>query len=155
MFTDDMLNRVPLSPLQIPDASWLAGAAAGFKIVKSRSPKWMWGDFLEDIQDMIGVFGDIEPCAPGSYPTTGDGAIGSAYDALGGYVSIVAELCPEGLYFRVNPAHELDVARLFSGITLYGSNGEILVSMYDLPAFTRLVPIHGPLADTIEEDELL
>ncbi len=155
MFTDEMINRVPLTPLQVPDASWLAGAAAGLEIVRTRSPKWMWEDFLNDIRDMIGLFGDITPSPPGTYPTTGDGAIGSAYDSLGGYVSIVGELCPEGLYFRVHPDHEVNVARLLSGITLHGSNGELLVSMYDLPAFTRLVPIHGPLADTIEEDELL
>jgi hypothetical protein len=155
MLTDDMLSKIPRNPYQIPDASWLAGAAAAIKLAGTRSPRWLWGDFIDDIAEMIEMAGDINPAAPGESPCTGDGSIGSAYDALGGYVSVVGELCPEGLYFRVLPQNESKVASLLSGITLHGSNGDLLVSMYDLSAFTRLVPIHGPLADTIEEEDLM
>jgi hypothetical protein len=33
---------------------------------------------------------------------------------------------------------------------LVRSHGDILVPLYDLPAFTRLVPLEGPVADELE-----
>ena len=73
----------------------------------------------------------------------------SGYDALGGYVSVAGELCPEGLFFRVPVARQEQVLELLKGLTLFKSHGEILVRTYDLPAFTRLVPIEGPVAEQL------
>lgn len=154
MFTDEMLSKIPREPYQFPDVSWLAGAAAALTLVKSRSPRWLWCDFIDDITNMIEMAGDVRPVSPGESPRSGDGAIGSAYDVLGGYVSVVGELCPEGLYFRVLPENESRIIHLLSGFAVHGSNGDMLVSMSDVSAFTRLVSIHGPLADSIEEVDM-
>jgi hypothetical protein len=80
--------------------------------------------------------------------------VGSAYDALGGYVSVTGEVTPEGLYFRVPLARQEQVIELLKGLTLLRNNGEIIVPTYDLPAFLRLVPVEGPIAEWLEEEEI-
>ena len=149
MMIDDVIHGVPQTPYSLPQASWLAGAAAGLKILEPRTPKWMWEGFINDVRDMMDLIGDIEPAEPGTAPDYGDGQIGSAFDALGGYVSVAGELCPEGLFFRVPVARQEQVLELLRGLTLFRSHGEILVRNYDLPAFTRLVPIEGPVAEQL------
>jgi hypothetical protein len=150
MMVDDIINSIPRNPYSLPAASWLAGAAAGLQILKPRTPKWQWEGFISDVYDMMSVLGDVEPAEPGTAPKHGDGRIGSAYDTLGGYVSVAGEICPEGLFFRV-PLHRLEqVLELLKDLTLFKSHGEILVPTYDIPAFTRLVPLEGPVAEEIE-----
>lgn len=150
MMVDDIFNGIPRTPYSIPDASWLAGAAAGLQVSILRTPKWLWEEFISDINDMIRLFGDVEPAEPGTSPSHGDSRIGSAYDALGGYVSVVGEVCPEGLYFRVPIARQEDMVQLLNGLTLYRRRGEILIPHYDLPTFLRLVPLEGPVAEQVE-----
>lgn len=147
---DDVIHRIPREAYSLPQASWLAGAAAGLQIVGSRTPEWLWRDFIGDIYEMIRMIGDVVPTEPGTAPSHGDGLVGSAFDALGGYVSIVGEICPEGLYFRVPVVRQEEVARLLNGLTLFRSHGDIVVPLYDLPAFSRLVPLEGPVADQVE-----
>jgi hypothetical protein len=147
---DDIILNIPRETFSLPQASWLAGASAGLQIMGSRTPEWLWKDFVNDILDMIRLIGNIEPAEPGTSPIHGDGQVGSAYDALAGYVSIVGELCPEGLYFRVPVTRQEEVARLLQGLTLFRSHGDIVIPLYDLPAFTRLVPLEGPVADQVE-----
>jgi len=149
MMIDDIVNNTPRTPYSLPNASWLAGASAGLSLIGPRTPSWLWSDFISDIYDMIDLIGNIKPAEPGTSPSYGDGKIGSAYDALGGYVSVVGEVCPEGLYFRVPVARDEDIVELLRDLTLHRRRGELLVPHYDLPAFLRLVPIEGPLADEV------
>ncbi len=150
MMVDDIINNRSRIPYCLPNASWLAGACAGLSLVGQRTPSWLWDEFISDISDMIDLLGDIEPANPGTSPSYGDGKIGSAYDALGGYVSVAGEICPEGLYFRVPLARQEDIVQLLKEMTLRRRRGELLVPHYDLPAFLRLVPLDGPLADEVE-----
>jgi hypothetical protein len=155
MLTDEVLKRYAISPVDLPSAAWLAGAAAGLEVSVQRSPQWLWKPFIEDLLDLLVHHGNIVPADPGTSPKFGGGAIGSAYDALGGYVSIMGEFCPEGLYFKVSLARQADVARLLSPGHVYISSGEIVIPPHEIPAFLRLVPIHGPLSDTIVEEALV
>ena len=149
---DDVIYSIPHETYSLPQASWLAGAAAGLQIMGPRTPEWLWSDFIHDIYDMIRTIGEVVPAEPGTAPTYGDGLVGSAFDALGGYVSIVGEVCPEGLYFRVPLARQENVARLLNGLRLFRSHGEIVIPVYDLPAFSRLVPLEGPVAEQLEDE---
>ncbi|MGY5859231.1 MAG: hypothetical protein RTU63_07670 [Candidatus Thorarchaeota archaeon] len=149
MMVDDIIHGIAPAPYSMVQASWLAGAAAGLHILEPRTPRWVWEDFITDVYEMIKYFGDIEPAEPGTSPNHGDEAIGSAYDALGGYVSVAGELCPEGLFFKVPVARQEQVLELLKGLTLYRSHGEILVPQYGLPAFCRLVPLEGPVAEQL------
>lgn len=155
MMVDDIIHGIPRTAYSLPQASWLAGAAAGLQILSPRTPKWMWEEFISDVYDMMNLIGDVEPAEPGSCPEHGDGRIGSAYDALGGYVSVAGELCPEGLFFRVPLTRVEQVIELLKDLTLFRSHGEILVRNYDIPAFTRLVPLEGPVAEQIEMEVVL
>ncbi len=155
MMIDDYIHDAPLTPYSFPQEAWVSGAAAGLKILEPRTPKHLWEDFISDVFDMISFFGDIEPTKPGAAPKYGDGRIGSAYDALGGYVSVVGEVCPEGLFFRVPLAHLEQVLELLKDMTLFRAHGEILVRNYDLPAFTRLVPLMGPVAEQLDMEVVL
>lgn len=152
MMIDDIISSIPRVPYNVPDASWLAGVVAGLKILGPRTPTWLWNEFISDIYEMIELIGGVEPAEPGTSPSYGDGLIGSAYDALGGYVSVVGEICPEGLFFRVPIARQEDVVHLLKDFTLYRRRGDILIPYYDLPAFLRLVPIEGPVAEQIEQE---
>ena len=147
---DDVICRIPRETYSLPQASWLSGAAAGLQIMGPRTPGWLWSDFIRDIYDMIRMIGEVLPAEPGTAPNYGDGLVGSAFDALGGYISIVGEICPEGLYFRVPLARQEQVARLLNGFMLFRSDGEIVVPLHDLPAFMRLVPLEGPVAEQLE-----
>jgi len=150
LMVDDVIYSIPRETYNLPQASWLAGAVAGLRIMGPRTPDWLWNDFIRDIYDMIRMIGEVVPAEPGTAPAYGDGHMGSAFDALGGYVSIVGEICPEGLYFRVPMARQEEVARLLNGLTLIRSHGEIVIPLYDLPAFSRLVPLEGPVAEQLE-----
>ncbi len=150
MMVDDIIHAIPRVPYGLPQASWLAGAAAGLQILEPRTPRWMWEDFISDVYEMIRLIGEVEPAEPGTAPEYGDGRIGSAYDSLGGYVSVAGEVCPEGLFFKVPVARQEKVLALLKGLTLFRSHGEILVPHYDLPAFMRLVPLEGPVAEQLE-----
>lgn len=150
MMIDDVIYSTPREAYNLPHASWLAGAAKGLQLIGSRTPTWLWDDFIADILAMIELLGDLEPAEPGTAPIYGDGLIGSAFDSLGGYVSVVGEICPEGLYFRVPVARQEDITQLLKGLTVYKSQGEIIIPLEDLPAFTRLVPLDGPIAELVE-----
>ncbi len=154
MLTDEVLKRFAFRLVDLPNAAWLAGAAAGLEVSKHRSPQWLWRPFLDDLLDLMVHHGDIVPAVPGTSPNFGDGAIGSAYDALGGYVSVMGEFCPEGLYFKVPVECQKDVVKLLSSSYVYVSSGEIVIPPHEIPSFLRLVPIHGPLSDTIVEEAL-
>lgn len=154
MQVDDYIRSVPRTPFNMPQVSWLAGAAAGMRLVGRKSPGWLWDAFFNDITEMIHLVGEVEPVDPGFAPDEGDGLIGSAFDALGGYISVTAEMTPEGLYFRVPSRCQKQVKELLNGITIHRSDGEIIVPEYDMPAFLRLVPIEGPLAEWLEQEEM-
>lgn len=155
MQIDDIVQSIPLAPFTIPQIAWLAGAAGGLKIVGNRSPRWLWEDFYEDIYQMIRLVGHVEPVYPGTAPRDGDGQVGSALEALGGYVSVVGEMTPEGLYFRVPHTCQEAVIQLLNSLTVLRFHGEIVIPKMDLPAFLRLVPIEGPMAEWLVEKEFL
>ncbi|MHA3962840.1 MAG: hypothetical protein AM325_004795 [Candidatus Thorarchaeota archaeon SMTZ1-45] len=155
MQIDDFLRSIPLAPFTMPQIAWLAGAVAGLKFASNRSPSWLWEDFYEDIYEMIGLIGHVEPADPGTSPQDGDGQVGSAFEALGGYVSVVGEMTPVGLYFRVPLSYQGSVIQLLDGLTILHVHGEIVIAAADLPAFLRLVPIKGPLAEWLEEEDIL
>jgi hypothetical protein len=154
MQVDDFIQSAPRTPLSIPQVAWLAGAAAGLKIAPNRTPNWLWDDFYVDICQMIQIAGDVEAAEPGTSPKHGDGQIGSAYDALGGFVSVTGEVTPEGLYFRVPLSRQEDVIKLLKGLTLVRFHGEIVIPITDLPAFLRMVPLEGPVSEWLEEEEI-
>jgi hypothetical protein len=154
MQVDDFIHSVPRAPFIMPQIAWLAGAAAGLRVAQNRSPSWLWEEFYDDIFQMICMVGDVEPADPGTAPQDGDGLVGSAYDALGGYISVTGEVTPEGLYFRVPLARQDEVKQLLNGLTLVRSNGEIVIPVFELPAFLRLVPLEGPIAEWLEEEEI-
>ncbi|MHA1963192.1 MAG: hypothetical protein ACXACG_00600 [Candidatus Thorarchaeota archaeon] len=154
MQVDDFIQSVPRTPFTMPQIAWLAGAAAGLRVAENRSPSWLWEEFYDDIFQMIRMAGDVEPADPGTAPQDGDGLVGSAYDALGGYISITGEVTPEGLYFRVPLVRQDEVKQLLNGLTLVRSHGEIVIPMFDLPAFLRLVPLEGPISEWLEEEEI-
>jgi len=155
MMIDDNIHDAPRTPYSLPQEAWVSGAMAGLKILEPRTPKHLWEDFISDVFEMIRIMGDVVPTEPGTAPKYGDGRIGSAYDALGGYVSVAGEVCPEGLFFRVPVAHLEQVLELLKDLTLFRSHGEILVRHYDIPAFTRLVPLEGPVAEQLELEVVL
>jgi len=154
MQVDDFIQGMPRAPFNMPQIAWLAGAAAGLRVTVNRSPSWLWEEFYGDILQMIRLVGDLEPADPGTSPQDGDGLVGSAYDALGGYVSVTGEVTPEGLYFRVPLYRQEEVIQLLKGLTLMRSHGEIVVPTFDLPAFLRLVPLEGPIAEWLQEEEI-
>ncbi len=154
MQVDDFIHSIPRAPFTMPQIAWLAGAAAGLRVARNRSPSWLWEEFYGDIFRMIRLVGDVEPADPGTAPRDGDDLVGSAYDALGGYISVTGEVTPEGLYFRVPLARQEEVIQLLNGLTLLRSHGEIVIPVCDLPAFLRLVPLEGPIAEWLEEDEI-
>ncbi len=154
MQVDDFIQGIPRAPFSMPQVSWLAGAAAGLRVAENRSPSWLWEEFYADIFEMIRLVGDVEAADPGTAPRDGDGLVGSAYDALGGYVSVTGEVTPEGLYFRVPLVRQEEIKQLLNGLTLLRNNGEIVIPTYDLPAFLRLVPVEGPIAEWLEEEEI-
>ena len=153
MQIDDFIEKLPLTPYSLPQMAWLAGAAAGLQITRNRPPSWLWQDFYEDILQMIRLAGDIEPVKPGTAPQDGDGLIGAAHDALGGYISVIGEVTPEGLYFRVPLASQKKVLQLLEGLTVVRSHGEIVIPTLDLPAFLRLIHLEGPVSEWLEEGE--
>lgn len=155
MMVDDIILGIARDPYNLPHASWLAGAAAGLQILKPRTPKYEWEGFISDVYDMMSQIENIVPAPPGTAPDYGDGELGSAYDSLGGYVSVVGEVCPEGLFFRVPIARQEQVLELLKDLTLFRYHGEILVPTYSLPAFTRLCPLEGPVAEEVEMEVLL
>jgi hypothetical protein len=154
MQIDDFIEGAPRIPFNLPQIAWLAGAAAGLQIARNRTPNWLWSEFYEDILQMIRLAGDIEPVRPGEPPGDGDGLLGSAYDALGGYISVTGEVTPEGLYFRVPLANQEEVLHLLKGLTLMRSHGEIVIPTFDLPAFLSLVHLEGPVSEWLEEAEI-
>ena len=154
MQVDDYIQSVPRTPFSLPNVAWLAGAVAGLKVTSNRSPSWLWEDFYEDIFQMIRLVGHVKAAEPGTSPRDGDGLVGSAYDALGGYISVTGEVTPEGLYFRVPLARQEKVIGLLKGFTLLRSHGEIVVPTYELPAFLRLIPLEGPIAEWLQEEEI-
>jgi hypothetical protein len=154
MQVDDFIQSVPRTPFNMPQIAWLSGAAAGLNLFGRKSPGWLWDSFIDDICEMIHLVGEVEPVDPGSSPSEGDGLIGSAYDALGGYISVAGEITPEGLYFRVPVYCQKKIKELLNGLTLLKSHGEILIPDCDVPAFLRLVPIEGPLAEWLEQEEI-
>lgn len=154
MQADDFIEGAPRIPFSLPRIAWLAGAAAGLQIAGNRTPNWLWKDFYDDIIQMIRLVGNVEPAKPGAVPPDGDGLIGSAYDALGGYISVIGEVTPEGLYFRVPLASQEEILQLLRGLTLMRSQGEIIIPTFDLPAFLRLVHLEGPVSEWLEEEEI-
>jgi hypothetical protein len=154
MQVDDYIQSIPRTPYNMPQVSWLAGAVAGLKVGGKKSPSWLWDSFIDDIFEMIHLVGEVEPAYPGTSPQEGDGMIGSAFDALGGYISVTGEITPEGLYFRVPVNCQKQVKRLLNGISLLRADGEILIPSHDIPAFLRLVPVEGPLAEWLEQEEI-
>ncbi len=154
MQVDDFIQDTTPTPFMIPQIAWLAGAAKGLKIVGNRTPKWLWQEFYDDIFQMIRLAGVITPTDPGTAPNEGDGLVGSAIEALGGYVSVTSELTPEGLYFRVPLVCQENIVQLLKGLTVLKYHGEIVIPTFELPAFIRLVPIEGPVAEMLEEEEI-
>ncbi len=155
MQVDEYVQVFPRIPFMIPEIAWLAGAAAGMKIARNRTPKWLWQEFYDDIFQMIRLVGDVMPAMPGTAPQEGDGLVGSAFEALGGYVSVTGEVTPEGLYFRLPIICQENVIQLLKGLKIVQHHGEIIIPSFELPAFLRLVPMEGPIAELLEEEEIL
>jgi hypothetical protein len=71
MLTDEVLKRHAISPVDLPSAAWLAGAAAALQVNSHRSPQWLWEPFIEDLLDLLVHHGNIEPAEPGTSPKFG------------------------------------------------------------------------------------
>lgn len=143
----DMNSRFLLPNEYMIDYAWLGGASAGLRVLSVRDPEWRWAPFIIDVVDTIELLGDIEEIGPGSEP-----ASGSALDSLGGYVSLTGQLHHDGLYFPVSAADAPKVKDLLVGISVFHSNGWVLIPQKELPAFYRIVPLRGPLESIIQEE---
>jgi hypothetical protein len=120
------------------------------KELNGKKKNWLWEGFLREIQEQI-EYSDLIPTSPGDAPTIDNQQTGSAFDALGGYVSIVGDVTPEGLSFPVHLAQLERIQTLLSGMLLKRTGRNLLVPQYDLPGFLKLVPIMGPVADWLED----
>jgi hypothetical protein len=126
------------------DTAWLAGAKAGIAMRERDLPDTEWADFIEGLRLMMGRLPDVEPAEPGTAP-----AEGSLYEALGGYVSLAGEMETDGFSFSVPLIRQGMVLSLFPGMKLHANGGRMVVPTCELPGFSRLVPVRGPLQDSI------
>jgi hypothetical protein len=101
---------------------------------------------LDDARKIASLAGSVRPAEPGVEPDDN----GSVYDVIGGYISIAGRFTQEGLRFKVPVSRQQKMMRLFGGILLR-EHEDMIVRGYDLLRFSRLVPIRGPLADSIDE----
>jgi hypothetical protein len=132
------------------EPAWVAGAAAGLAIVGERAPSWLWTPFIEDVHVMIEMLNGIEPADPGEIPEDSDGSIASAYESLGGYVSLTGVVRAEGLFFRLLVDSIEEVQTLLQGMGL-PEKGGLLIPKDDLDTFLMLVHLDGPIAEEITE----
>jgi hypothetical protein len=151
MLTSQELKNIQAFGFETPNSAWLAGAKAALDLQQSRTD-WKWSEFRNEIEKMVELSG-ITPAKPGEEPILDERHTGSAFDALGGYVSLAGDVTPSGLSFPAR-LHQLEkIKYLFSGLYLKWNSRtrRILIPQYDLAPFLKLVPVRGPVADWLED----
>jgi hypothetical protein len=147
MLTDQVLRTYYNPTKNTLNEAWLSGAKAGLR-QKSRTG-WLWEDFIEEIHDQLKKV-HIPSTNPGDEPII-EHRRGSAFDALGGYVSVVGDVTPKGLLFPVSIENQERLTVLLSGIQLLRKGNNLLIPDYDISCFLKLVPVSGPVAEWIED----
>ena len=151
MLTSQELKNIQVLGFETLNSSWLAGAKAALEFQQNRTD-WQWSEFKKDIEELVELSG-IFPAKPGEEPVLDESHTGSAFDALGGYVSLAGDVTPSGLSFPAR-LHQLEkIKYLFSGLYLKwdSSTRRIVIPHYDLAPFLKLVPIRGPIAAWLED----
>ena len=105
MLTAQELKNIQVFGFETPNSAWLAGAKAALELPQNRTD-WPWSDFREEVKELIEL-SKINPAKPGEEPVLDENYIGSAFDALGGYVSIAGDVTPSGLSFPAR-LHQLE-----------------------------------------------
>ena len=143
----DMNTRGSLPSQQMIDYTWLGGAISGLKKLSVKDQEWKWAPFIIDIIDTIEYAGDVKEILPGDETSQG-----SVFDSLGGYVSIVGNLCPEGLYFPVSKEQAHKVMNKLAGIASSYQNERVMIPRNQLSSFYHIVPMRGPLETQLMEE---
>ncbi|MGY5853647.1 MAG: hypothetical protein RTU92_08795 [Candidatus Thorarchaeota archaeon] len=146
MLVDEMMTVYSPMSNSIPDASWLSGALAGMRVAGDKDA-WDWQTFLDDIRDMAYNLEVVKATEPGNEPS----GRGSAYDVLGGFVSVSGTVSSNGLHVHVPLVKQSRIIESIPGMVLLRSRKGLVIPTYELESFTRLVPIRGPLADELDE----
>jgi hypothetical protein len=150
VYSEDAIEGLERPYLELVDPAWVAGAAAGLMMVGDRFPARLWSGFINWVYSMIELLGVAEPAEPGCSAFDGDASIGSALDALGGYVSITGAIVKEGLYFRVDLDHVDGVQSLLQEMGEVRPGG-FLIGWEELDSFLMLVQLAGPVRDSLRE----
>jgi hypothetical protein len=151
MLTSHELKNIQFYGFETPNSAWLAGAKAALELQQNRAD-WPWSEFRNNIEGMVEL-SEITPAKPGEEPVLDESYIGSAFDALGGYVSLAGDVTPSGLSFPVRLQQLEKIKYLFSGLCVMwdSSTRRILIPHYDLAPFLKLVPLRGPILDWLED----
>ncbi len=144
MLVQTSLNSHQIFDLHFHDYPWLSGAAFGLQSLVS-VPDELARDLVEEIRAL-----GITPVAPGESYSLGDGTESSAYDVLGGYVSVTGVRHPAGLLIPIPSSRQGAVRRLVSVVHKVDENW-MIVRLDDLPNFTRIVPLKGLVADSVTQ----
>ncbi|MHA1770717.1 MAG: hypothetical protein ACTSYL_08805 [Candidatus Thorarchaeota archaeon] len=129
------------------DYPWLAGAAYGLDTRVSVPAEYV--QYLQrDIRDL-----KITPVRPGESYEFDDGLCSSAYDVLGGYVSVTGVIHPAGLLFPVPAPLQESVSELVIEAAALDERW-MIVPRGVIERFLRLVPVKGPIAKQLMEVEL-
>jgi hypothetical protein len=147
MLTSQEIRTTQKLGFNSPNDAWLAGAKAALGLPHNRS-EWLWSEFIHDVEELVEL-STVQPAKPGEEPVLDGDLTGSAFDALGGFVSIVGYVSPEGLSFPIRLCQLERIKCLFSGMFLkYKSKTRrIVIPRCDLLAFLNLVPICGPIME--------
>jgi hypothetical protein len=135
--------------MEPPNEAWLAGAKAGLQEIQGGRNDWVWKEFIENIQNQLEGLG-IKATRPGEEPQL-EHVIGSAFEALGGYVSVAGNVQPDGHSFPVHLSSYEQLESLLSGFLMKRDRKHIVIPQYDIVPFRRLVPLRGPVAEWLEE----
>jgi hypothetical protein len=152
MLVGDTLERYSGISYESPNPSWLAGALEGLSVVGERQPSWRWDWFLEEIYEMVEFFGGVTPSEPGSIPVEGDGSLGSAYDTLGGYVSVAGQATSQGILIRLATDRLKDLKQLLQDMVIIKEPEGVLVPHHELDHFLMLIPLKGPIMEILQEE---
>ena len=145
VFADSMNTRSLWRYFKLPDPDWVAGAVAGLRVVdRSTRQGWEWKSFLQDVEDMVELLGEVKPIWPGETPENG-----SLLDALGGFISVAGKVLSGELYFDIELKYREDVMMILSSLKPQNHRLGLLLSDTDELRASALLQLKGPLADRL------
>ncbi|MCF2136489.1 MAG: bacteriophage N4 adsorption protein A [Candidatus Thorarchaeota archaeon] len=146
MYVQTSMNAHQSLMISDHDYPWLAGAAYGLGARVSVPAEYV--RYLQrDIRDL-----NIEPVRPGESYDLDDGVCSSAYDVLGGHVSVTGVIHPAGLLFPVPAPLQESVTELVRVAEVLDEEW-MIVPKSEIERFMKLVPLKGPHAKRLMEVE--